>query len=256
MFPLRPSVASASYFGHRHIRLGKGDTPAYPSTGQFPERRTPGVCSRVEGIYERVSQEEAEQGHAAATDREAVARRLATAASQGRLGARELERRLARTHEASRYEELEGLLQDVPDMQEPLQRTVPEHTVPETMHITAALRDARRSGEWRVPPRIMASAGRGAVVLDFTGANVSDENITVDARPNLNHVELIVPEGYAISAEETVPGAEPVQERTSHQPRPDLPRLHVIANPGLGSIIVRHPRPPRRLRRILSRRAA
>lgn len=141
-------------------------------------------------------------------------------------------------------------------MQEPVERTVREHTVPETMHITASLRDARRKGSWRVPPRIMASAGRGAVVLDFTEASVSGENITVDARPNLNNVELIVPQGYAVSTEEPIPGSEPVLDYTSHEPRPGLPRLHVIANPGIGAMIVRHPRPGRRFRRLLARQSA
>ncbi len=169
-------------------------------------------------------------------DREMVARALAAAAAQERLSADELEGRLDRTHHARTYGELEQLLADLPGTQGPEERTEGE-----ALHVTAALRKARREGRWRVPPRVVASAGLGAVELDFSEAEITDGAVTVDARPNAGDVELIVPEGYEVSIEEAVPGAEPVHDFTTASPRPHAPRVHVLSRPGLGSIFVRHP---------------
>lgn len=40
---------------------------------------------------------------------------------------------------------------------------MPEQVLPETLHISAPLLDSGRRGQWTVPPRITASAGRGTV---------------------------------------------------------------------------------------------
>lgn len=190
-------------------------------------------------------QQHSEQNRTSAADREAVARKLAAATSEGRIGSDEMEKRVAQAHDAHTYGELEQLLADLPGTQELDERTVPEHTVPETLHLTASLRDAKREGQWKVPRKIVASAGMGTVKLDFTDAKVAHDEVTVDARPNVGKVDLIVPEGYAVSTEESVPGSEPVRDETTAEARSDFPRLHVIANPGMGSIIVRHARSKR-----------
>ncbi len=188
-----------------------------------------------------------QQGIVSRHDRETIARALANAAGQGRLDTEELENRLARTHQARNYDELEQLLADLPGSQQPEERTVAEHTVPETLHITAALRKARRHGRWKVPRRIIASAGRGEVELDFSEAEFTNDKLTVDARPNLSDVELIVPEGHAVTTEEATPGTEPVHDRTTAPAQPDTPHIHIVARAGMGSIIVRHPRHRRKL---------
>lgn len=190
-------------------------------------------------------------------DRDTVARRVAAAAAEGRISTAELERRLERTHEAHSYEELEELVEDLPEGKEPAMRTVPEHTVPETLHIVAALRDARMEGEWTAPPRILASAGRGVVHLDFTHAVVGEGMVRVDARPNLANIEIIVPEGFAVSWEQATPGSSQVRDMTTAAAVPGRPRVHVVAQPGLGCTMVRHPRAKdevrRRRRRLLRR---
>ncbi len=187
-------------------------------------------------------------------DRDMVARRLAAAASEGHITPDELERRLARTHEAHSYDDLAKLVRGLPDSEEPVLHTIPEHTVPETLHVSAPFRDAELDGEWSVPRRVVASAGRGMVRIDFTQSVVSHREVTVDARPNLNNVEITVPEGYAVTTEDATPGASGVQDLTTAEPRPDAPRVHVVAQAGLGSIVVRHPRAGRSLRRPWLRR--
>lgn len=176
-------------------------------------------------------------------DREMVARTLDSAAREGRVSGDELRARLARAHQARVYGDLEQLLADLPGTQEPEERTVREHTLPQTLHITASLRDARRRGSWTVPRRVVATAGLGTVELDLTEAESGSNEITVDARPNWGDVDVIVPEGYTVSTEASIPGAEPVRDHTTTQPRPDAPPLHVVARPGRGSVVVRHPRP-------------
>lgn len=197
--------------------------------------------------------------HTSHIDRETVARQLATAASEGHISTDELEKRLDRTHEAQTYAQLHELVQDLPGGDEPAVRTVPEHTIPESLHVVAALRDARMDGQWTVPPRIMASAGRGTVHLDFTEATVPYGEVTVDARPNLSNIEITVPEGYRISWEEATPGSSAVRDLTAAESSPDSPRLHIVSEPGLGGIHVRHPKrdsqgSPRRRRRRWFRR--
>lgn len=174
-------------------------------------------------------------------DQETIARRLAQAASEGHISSEELESRLARAHEARTYSQLQELVRDLPQGEEPVLQTFPEHTVPETLYIGAALRDAHMRGQWAAPRRIVASAGRGTVHLDFTGASLYDDTVTVDARPNVANVEVIVPEGYAVTTEDATPGATSVRDLTGAAV-PDRPRIHIVAQPGLGDIIVRHPR--------------
>lgn len=195
-----------------------------------------------QGYQTAVTDASNEDVRAGDTDREAVARQLATAASEGRITVAELENRLVRTHDALTYGDLHEIVDDLPGAAEPVEHTIPEHTVPETLHISAALRDARRRGRWTAPQRIMASAGVGSVYLDFTKAVIDHDEVTVDARPNWGDVRLIVPEGCTVTTEESVPGSSVVRDLTSAKPRPDCPRIHIVARPGQGSIIVRHPR--------------
>ncbi|WP_344732325.1 DUF1707 SHOCT-like domain-containing protein, partial [Spinactinospora alkalitolerans] len=191
-------------------------------------------------------------------DREAVARQLAAAAGEGRISTGELRTRLAQVYESHTYGDLERLVEDLPEIGLSRARTVPEHTIPETLHLTAALHDVHRRGRWAVPPRIRASAGRGSVHLDFTEAVIEHDEVVVDARPNWRNVEIIVPEGYRVSTEEAVPGAGDVHDLTSAEPRRDAPRIHIVSRPGLGEIVVRHPRPGRRwsVRTLAARRRA
>lgn len=187
-------------------------------------------------------------------DRETVARQLVAAASEEHISTEELEKRLNRTHEARTYAELRELVQDLPGGEEPAVRKVPEHTVPESLHIVAALRDAHMDGQWTAPPRIMASAGKGTVRLDFSDATVPYGEVTVDARPNWSNIEIVVPEGYSVSWEEATPGSSAVRDLTTAESVPGSPRLHILAQPGLGGINVRDAstdtdRAPRRRRR-------
>ena len=196
-------------------------------------------CGKMMNVNRGSNPQDASTSH---IDRDTVARRLAAAAGDGLISTSELEQRLEQAHEASTYPELQKLVQDLPEGEEPVLRTVPEHTVPETLHIAAALRDARMEGQWSAPSRIVASAGRGTVHLDFTEATVDSGQVTVDARPNLAGIEITVPEGYSVTTEEATPGSSNVHDLTTAAAAPQFPRLHVVAYPGLGGIFVRHPK--------------
>lgn len=191
-------------------------------------------------------------------DRETVARQLAVAAGEGHISPDELESRLSRAHEARTYADLQELVRDLPGGEEPAVHKTPEHTVPETLHISAALRDARMDGAWTASPRIVASAGRGVVHLDFSEATVPGGDVTIDARPNLADIEVIVPEGFAVTTEQATPGSTIVHDLTTAASVPGQPRIHVVSQPGLGRITVRPPRAghqgPRKRRGWLRRR--
>jgi hypothetical protein len=119
--------------------------------------------------------------------------------------------------------------------------------VPETLYVRAPLRSAHKKGAWRVPERIVASSGLGSVYLDFTHAVIERDQVVVDARPNWRCVELIVPEGYAVTVEEVVPGAfDLLENRAVAKARPGAPTIHVMVRLGQGQILVRHPRARRR----------
>ena len=192
-------------------------------------------------------------------DRETVSRWLASAAGEGRITTEEMEDRLAGARQARTYGELEELVRDLPSREEP-----GPSTAPETLRVSASLRNARMRGTWRVPPRVVASAGRGFVLLDFTEALVEQGEVTVDARPNWRSITLVVPDSYTVTTQESVPGTGDIQDRTNPGPAPEpgksgesgepeesekpeepgerAPRIHVLARPGLGSVIIRGPR--------------
>lgn len=112
----------------------------------------------------------------------------------------------------------------------------------QTMHVNAPLYDVKQHGNWTPPQRIEASAGEGAVELDFVNADIVHDQITVDARPNWNRVEIIVPRGFDVTTEQAAPDAKPVHDLTTAKPRAGAPHLHVLARGGMGKVLVRHPR--------------
>ena len=179
-------------------------------------------------------------------DRESVSRWLAAAAGEGRITTQEMEDRLVRARHARTYGDLEQLVHDLPSTETPGPTTSPE-----TLRVSASMRSARMRGTWRVPPRIVASAGRGTVLLDFTEAVIEQDEVTVDARPNWRSVTLIIPDRYAVTTEESVPGTGDIRNLTATTPRPgsepgsDGPRIHVVARPGLGSVIIKGQRQQR-----------
>jgi hypothetical protein len=190
-----------------------------------------------------------EEVHVSDADRETAARRLAHAASAGQINSDELQTRLSRIHQAHTYADLRRLLRDLPGGEDPVERTLPEHTVPETMFISAPLRSARKKGPWKVPQKIVASSGLGSVHLDFTNAVNEHDQVVVEARPNWRDIELIVPECYAVSAEEAVPGAlDMLNNRAATKALSGAPKIHVVARLGQGQILIRNPRKRRRLR--------
>lgn len=180
------------------------------------------------------------------TDRETISRRLAAAAAEGRISAEELEERLPRTREAVAYGDLEYLVRDLPGAEQAHVERFAEPTASTTLYISAALRNARVGGRWEAPPRIVASAGRGSVWIDFTETTVEHDEVVVDARPYWRNIHIIVPEGYSVSTDEGDPGSSDVHNLTVGKAPPGAPHIHVIVRPGGGKVTIRYPRPRRR----------
>lgn len=194
-------------------------------------------------LPEDITAERARQVRASDTDRQTAERWLDAAAAEGRISSQELEDRVAHARQARTYGDLEPLVRDLPEALEPSAEPEPDvQTVPETLHISASLRSRHMHGPWTVPPRIVASAGRGSVWLDFSEAVIEHDEVSIDARPNWRNVYVLVPDGYSVTTEESVPGTSDIRNRSSPEPRAGTPRLHVVARPGLGSIVIRAPR--------------
>lgn len=134
----------------------------------------------------------------------------------------EVRERLTRSVEAETYEDLEPLVADLPAAR---QLATEEPTTRGTLHLSAPLRDVRRRGKWTVPPRIRASAGCGRILLDFTEATIEHDEVVIDARPNWRSIEIVVPEGYSVSVEESVAGTGDVHDLTTAERRPDAPPI-------------------------------
>jgi len=122
-------------------------------------------------------------------DRERAAQRLHTALSEGRITLSELEERLAVVY-AARYEaDLRPPLADLP-------AEVPVAVTPAgpPMVLKAGMSTIKRTGPWRVPPRIRVLSGMGSVTLDFCDAENPHPVVEIELELGAGSAKLLVPD--------------------------------------------------------------
>ncbi|MBP0458245.1 DUF1707 SHOCT-like domain-containing protein [Streptomyces montanisoli] len=187
-------------------------------------------------------------------DREQVAEVLRVSAGDGRLSLEELEERLESCFAARTYGELAPLVADLQGQAKALAEQAPARDVAR-VHREGG--NVRYEGAWVVPRRMEFEVAGGNVLLDFTSAAVREPVTEVEIDMRGGNLRLVVPDGYAVDAEEVEIRGGSVVHRNVKDRDPHAPVVHRVIVTGEmagGNIVVRPPRAPRepgRLRRML-----
>lgn len=200
-----------------------------------------------------VGQEQLEQ-RVSHDEREQVAEVLRVAAGDGRLDLEELEERLEGCFAARTYGDLAPLVADLPGQAPTVARPVPAK---EVSRVRRSGGNVRYQGAWEVPKRLELEVHGGNVLLDFTSAAVREPETEVDLEMSGGSLRLIVPDGYAVDADEVEVRGGNVVQRHAAERSPNAPVVHRVTVTGAlsgGNVVIQPPRPPRRpgrLRRLL-----
>jgi hypothetical protein len=191
-------------------------------------------------------------------DREQIAELLRVAAGDGRLSLEELDERLERALTARTYGDLAPLLADLPGQSVDVLSTLNQQSVEakDVVRIRRVGGSARYEGRWVVPRLIEVSVEGGNARLDFTQAIVAGPTIEVKVALRGGNLRLIVPYGYLVDTDEVETRGGSVRHRTDKHAPADIPISHRIVVSGEvvgGNVIVRHPKRPGPLRRLLGR---
>ena len=154
-------------------------------------------------------------------DREAVAQKLQTAMSEGRLTVSELQERLDTVYGAKTLSELEPVTWDLPGHTDlvpkaptmPSLRKTPSAPVPAGSSSTALERvggiptsslavgimsGATRGGAWVVPSQFTALALMGGIDLDLTKARLAEREVTITAVAIMGGIDIVVPDNLTV----------------------------------------------------------
>lgn len=123
-------------------------------------------------------------------DRIQVAQLLSEAASHGRLTLEEYEKRLTKAYEATSYEDLERLADDLPEAME--FRRGQCRPAPSTM-LLAILSGFERRGRWNVPGRLTTFTLFGGGVLDLRYADFTSSDVEIHAYSILGGQTILLP---------------------------------------------------------------
>lgn len=200
----------------------------------------------------RVGKEQLEQ-RVSHDDRERVAEVLRVAAGDGRLSLEELEERLEDCFAARTYGDLAPLVADLPGQAMTVVRPGPAK---EVTRVRRAGGNVRYQGVWEVPKRLEVEVRGGNVLLDFTSAAVREPVTEVRLKMRGGNLRLVVPDDYAVDAEEVEIHGGGVVRRHVTDRATVVHRVTVTGTLVGGNVVIRPPRPPRRpgrLRRLLSR---
>ena len=167
-------------------------------------------------------------------DRERAAQRLHTALSEGRITLSELEERLSVVY-AARYEaDLRPPLADLP-------AEVPVAVTPAgpPMVLKTGMSSIKRTGAWRVPPRIRVLSGMGSVTLDFCDADNPHPVVEVELEMGAGSAKLLVPDDATVDVDNVVHGMGSVHSSVPSTPQPGHPHFVVHGRTAVGSVRVR-----------------
>lgn len=129
------------------------------------------------------------------TDRDSVIARLRDGYAEGRLTFEEFSDRVDHALAARRQADLDLVITDLP---------VRSSVTPvadgqsETQWLLAVISGNHRTGRWRVPPRIVATAIMGSCRLDLREAQFDAPEVLIDAVAILGSVGVMVPEGMEV----------------------------------------------------------
>jgi len=167
-------------------------------------------------------------------DRERAAQRLHTALSEGRITLSELEERLAVVY-AARYEaDLRPPLADLP-----AETPVAVTPAGPPLVLKAGMSTIKRTGPWRVPPRIRVLSSMGSVLLDFCEAENPHPVVEIELELGAGSAKLLVPDDATANVDDLVPGMGSVHSSVPSTPHPGHPHFVVHGRTAVGSVRVR-----------------
>lgn len=185
-------------------------------------------------------------------DRDRAVSDLRQAAEDGRLTAEELDERTERARTARTSSELAALLADLryrPVVPAPAStRTAAEalaalarvgYRPDDPLVLNAGLSGEKRTGTWLVPPFLVARAGIETVRIDCCRAQAAGEVIDLLVEATLGTVVLVLPEGWAVNADQVVRGMGTVKVKVPGIPAPGCPLFMVRGSLGMGTFKAR-----------------
>lgn len=186
-------------------------------------------------------------------DRDQAAEVLREAAGQGRLTLDELDQRLDQAYAAKTYADLEPVTRDLPAIgtAAPAPGAMggfPDARIggtPGSKISIAVMSEARRSGQWVVPPVYVAFAFMGGVVLDLRQARFSQHDVTIQAYAWMGGVNVIVPEDIEVDVS-GIAFMGGFDHRASGPGAPGAPRVKIIGFAFMGGVDVRRKAPKKR----------
>ena len=183
-------------------------------------------------------------------DREQAVAELRRAAEDGRLTAEELDVRCARARSARTSGELTFVLADLRRVTGvPVPTTAQARVLaaladvgfrPEApLSLTAGFASEKRTGQWVVPPYLRAQGVMDTVRLDCLQARAGAEVIDLEVQPGLGTVILVLPEGWAVNADQLSKGWGTVRVKVPGLPAPGCPLFVVHGSLGMGTFKAR-----------------
>jgi hypothetical protein len=187
-------------------------------------------------------------------DRDQVAEALRVAAGDGRLTGDELDERLERALTARTYDDLAGLVADLPaagtalaPLPGPLAAAAPGGVAPapakELMKIHCSSGHSERVGRWTVPARMELKVTSGHIRVDLTDAVITQPTLHIDAEVRSGHIILMTRPGIAVDLDDVSVRSGHVKVRAPWgDSAPVFLRVTVAGTCGSGHIVARPPR--------------
>ncbi|MFI6601499.1 DUF1707 domain-containing protein [Nonomuraea sp. NPDC050536] len=162
-------------------------------------------------------------------EREATTRRLQEAYAEGRLALDEMNERLEWALTARTHADLAPALADLPA---PAQ--------PEQLEIRTTNGRIKRSGLWRVPPRLRIVSEYAKVLLDLRHAQIDHDLVSIDLSLTYGSATLIVPRPCTADADAVHAEWGSVTLKTSSLRTPASPHIQVSGTLNYGHLRIRH----------------
>jgi Domain of unknown function (DUF1707) len=175
-------------------------------------------------------------------DRDATVELLRVAAGDGRLTPEELDDRLAAALTARTLSELAVLTSDLPAA--PGQPASLPHPRPKDLvRFNTKGGNVTRTGHWVVPAAIEATVVGGNVVLNLTGAVISQPELAIEANIRGGHLVLVTRPGIAVDVDDLeMRGGNMHFGSGTDRPAPLILRVAVSGRITGGNLVVRLPR--------------
>ncbi|OZM72712.1 hypothetical protein CFN78_13885 [Amycolatopsis antarctica] len=171
-------------------------------------------------------------------ERQHVAGLLEKAVGRGLLTLDEFGERSETAFAARNRGELNAVLADLPGL------THEEHSPASAApaEIRATMSTVTRTGRWPVPEELRLRNRAGTISLDFTEARVEHAEVRIELDVVMGSIELLLPAGAELSTTGVACEAGSLEDKTSGQTRPGVPRFVLRGTVRAGSVGLRTPK--------------